>query len=804
MDYMEMFRSMPGDRRMPSSMPSPKEVRTKARRYAQDLFKDWTTVHAIIERHEETIRKRWTKKSREQKKRILLTAWPGMATQHRPDVAAFRSMRSNVRAQSPGSKSYESFMWPYINLEDLMKPRPLLLLLSARGRNPPDVFVHSDLEQAHLGKISGATMPAFLNEYTMLFVDRNSPDTYGELVSWDDDEDAFDLMLHGIGMHPGDGLHALEMQQRIWQFLVSCCKQLLRDFEPNTLTDGPVQPEPESLFKPSAYTLPLVVVAMEAPYRVPARLDFSRLRGLSSAERDAREDHLWQLREDPSYFAEVMRDYEQHRQEMLLDTRGQKHPTLKQPEKALFWNRILGGVVKQAYFGFATFDEIHRQISELEKLEGRYHNEIKPAEDLPKPYMKAFQNLRYLLDAAKKDLIDQLKIGVFPSPPMRGFCSRDPQDPNTTMIQGMYDPSKGTPASVRLMAMFGCLWDEKQLFLFGLHGVVDEIERLIISEPDIKAIVSPWVASRLASLSVVAECLHQLHLYQPWARKIEDEMESNQGELLNSYKTTFDGWLPILKVNFEQSTLHRQADPTDGKFTYPAHRRRNKKNMEAMRDAEANLDAFWKAVDCLYKARPSGKSAHDKVASLLSEDRSIQRTPPWTEVEKGNKDDDEMEYMYKPLSSIFHDPSKQITGAFSHTSLSNKPLKPKTRGIAATPDTPAEIAPAEPIVDQQPIFRVDNRAYKVFKTLFHSPSSPDQPGEIPWTDFLHAMVSVGFGVEKLHGSGWDFRPSSLDVERSIGFHEPHPTNKIPFLQARRYGRRLQRAYGWRGDMFRLK
>lgn len=56
---------------------------------------------------------------------------------------------------------------------------------------------------------------------------------------------------------------------------------------------------------------------------------------------------------------------------------------------------------------------------------------------------------------------------------------------------------------------------------------------------------------------------------------------------------------------------------------------------------------------------------------------------------------------------------------------------------------------------------------------------------------------------KLYGSVWQFRPTRLDVERNILFHEPHPQGKLPFKTARRYGRRLNRAYGWVGEMFVL-
>ena len=78
---------------------------------------------------------------------------------------------------------------------------------------------------------------------------------------------------------------------------------------------------------------------------------------------------------------------------------------------------------------------------------------------------------------------------------------------------------------------------------------------------------------------------------------------------------------------------------------------------------------------------------------------------------------------------------------------------------------------------------------------------PNSPGEIPWSDFLHAMSHTGFEIEKLYGSTWQFTPTKLDVERSIQFHEPHPVNKIPYRVARRHGRRLNRAYGWTGAMF---
>jgi hypothetical protein len=76
------------------------------------------------------------------------------------------------------------------------------------------------------------------------------------------------------------------------------------------------------------------------------------------------------------------------------------------------------------------------------------------------------------------------------------------------------------------------------------------------------------------------------------------------------------------------------------------------------------------------------------------------------------------------------------------------------------------------------------------------------PGEIPWTDFLHALKAVGFQAEKLYGSAWHFTPTErTGIRGSIQIHEPHPNSKIPYVIARRISRRLNRHYGWNSGTF---
>ncbi|KAF2877931.1 hypothetical protein BDV95DRAFT_556338 [Massariosphaeria phaeospora] len=255
----------------------------------------------------------------------------------------------------------------------------------------------------------------------------------------------------------------------------------------------------------------------------------------------------------------------------------------------------------------------------------------------------------------------------------------------------------------------------------------------------------------------------------------------------------------IRTARFTERSICTLGNPQDGKFRYPAEKRRTRDSTNTMRAAEAHLDAFWDAADTHW-LRNVGTTPHTLVKHILGE-RTIQRTPPWEENPKPQQPTAHAQdaYVYRPFSATHYDQSKDITGAFDKLSVSTKD-KVKIRGLPTTPDALEPIPTPEAAPEQGPII-VDKRAQRVFKALFHSPNSPDQPGEIAWPDFLHAMVSTGFSAEKLQGSAWQFTPRSLDVERSIQFHEPHPGNKLPFTWARRYGRRLTRAYGWEGGLF---
>src|SRR4051794_2792970 len=166
------------------------EAKATAKKRSRNIFANWNALQGILERHEETICKRWSKKSREGRKRILLDAWPGISQEHLPEWKALtitaneRGLTGPIRA--PDAKFRDAFLLPHLNLEDLANPKALLVLFHARGRNPPDTFAFSDYQSVKIGLSCKCIIPALVEDdghYLMCIAGHSSPEAYGSIYS---------------------------------------------------------------------------------------------------------------------------------------------------------------------------------------------------------------------------------------------------------------------------------------------------------------------------------------------------------------------------------------------------------------------------------------------------------------------------------------------------------------------------------------------------------------------------------------------------------------------------------------------
>ncbi|QKX58716.1 uncharacterized protein TRUGW13939_05843 [Talaromyces rugulosus] len=801
-----------GDRPIPE-LKSPADVRREATARSDKIFTSFETLHEILKRHEATIWKRWSKKTRQQRLKILLNAWPNMPAVHRPDFDAFR--KESRRDRHQGTKYRESFMWPYINQEDLLNTKALPLLLNARGRHHPSHFAAADVDAMHLGLVTEAIMHIYLNEHVMVLngVTENTRE-YGKLVAWTEHPDAFDWMHKLTQFLPGEGLSILEAQERLSDFLVQCCLQILHDIPESTLTTDSFSVLPEPQLKReneiSGFES-LGVMAAEAPYRLPARLDLHYVESLLSARAFAAEDHLWALREDPDYFSRTLLEAKDHRQEILKDIYGNEHPVFSRGREEILWGRIIGSVVSEAYLELEVFSELNSQAKKLVTLQQKYADDISPSEDLPEEYLEALLRFHHHVNQAAKGPLATLKTAAVASPPLRRlFARHPPSSTDSTKISTVLKPGiQMDKVENHLIWLLRTLWEDgMDLFLIRMPVIVDELERLLQSETRAGELLSSYITTVVGDLSIIAQCLNQLNLYQPWARSWESEFAERDDDLKQEFAKRAEPWARIIAVLSDKSTLNKVAslgEPSGGKFSYPVAKRRTKENVEALRKAEGHLDAFWAGIDQVMFAK-AGDLPGTAIRNFLSQPRILQRTLEWVEPEKATPlvpaqdkaGEVDLYASYQPISQVY-------SGISARTlDVAQPKTKAKTRGTARPePVTEAEMVLQPNPADRQRIFPVDARALKVFRVIFFNPAVTSSPGEVPWNDFLHAMTSVGFTAMKLYGSVWQFQPSRMDIERNIQFHEPHPRGKLPFTTARRYGRRLNRAYGWIGGMFVL-
>ncbi|KNG47203.1 hypothetical protein TW65_06126 [Stemphylium lycopersici] len=281
----------------------------------------------------------------------------------------------------------------------------------------------------------------------------------------------------------------------------------------------------------------------------------------------------------------------------------------------------------------------------------------------------------------------------------------------------------------------------------ALYLLLDHMTTIMRTSKDANDLLSARVSEIFTQMTVIGECIMQLSVFYDTPMGYitnQDASHSHDKDFLKCLYHIDYCQLPVQSVN-----------PFRGKLAYPTHKPRSKVNTQAMRATEANLDRFWECVDIFFE-KETGMSQHEAIRQCILEGREIQRRPPWVPLEDHQqpKQVEKLYYLYQPFSRVFHDRAVQITGVFDRLAVEDK-IKPKTKGSTATDVI------AEPV--------------------------------------RNCVTS----------SGKNSTPKTFSLDKSafktVGslFGEPHSDSDIPYITARRVGRRLERVYGWNSKIFRL-
>lgn len=257
-------------------------------------------------------------------------------------------------------------------------------------------------------------------------------------------------------------------------------------------------------------------MAVEAPYRVPAQLDFRLVESLLAAGASAAEDHLWALREDPGYFCRTLLETKEHSRLMLKDLDGNDHPLLTHCREESLWARIIRFIVTEAYFELENISGLSSQAKKLASLQRQYADDISPSKDLPEEYLGAMLQFNHNLERSIDAQLAKLRCAAAASLPLRRFFARvPPPSPDSKIVVVPKPGIDMDKVEQQLIWLLRTLWENgDELLLAGLPVVMDELERLIQSETHAQDLLSSYIITVVGKLSILSQCYNEL-IFQP-------------------------------------------------------------------------------------------------------------------------------------------------------------------------------------------------------------------------------------------------------------------------------------------------
>ena len=751
----------------------------------QCIFDDLHELRIITGAYSEVLGRRWTKKHHEKRKTLLLDAWPNMNPTHRPDFDV-------IRRKLKGFKHRDAIMMPYINVEDLSQGKNLLNLIDTRTKETPEYFAWFDSMHFVTATTMEAVAPLLPLRLIMLLTGQKSQATYGSLMSLKYKHDVENLLWTGFGFQAGQGLVILENQQKLYRFLLRCTRLLLHDIDLSRPLSTKITTELQQNRDLQDRSMPLereiwqsvTEMNIQALYRLPRSSSVESLRKLAHAKRDEAEDVFWAIHEDPALFQEHL---QMHREKCLEPIR-QACSTSPKIDVIVLKNACVS-LICDACSELLMWDWITLELIELENIKASLDVEIKLDKRLPLNYEMALERFIALTTFAWRKAVTALHRVLLSSTEFSGFYRLKPEGEKHIHIAFLLDETTKDNWPTILVLVDGL--DLKTASMLGHLNILDEIERLINSDPTQRAMINTRMARAISKIAALAQIRDAVIRHQPTIQVNQDYTD-----LLLEFNAHFKV-LDDLDLFFAGIPLAAYASPRSA-FRYPAERKRTSQHVAQMRLAEAKLDAFWEQADLGF-LNCTGKTLQQWMGKSFPA-REIQRTKEWQPDEEQRA-----KSVVGPASSKIHHFGADYISEATKKTFVEPPKKQKTRGepnSSQASDVVKAATISEEAHSSTRIFSLPNRALKTM-LVFYPKAIEDKTGrKIVWKDFLQAMYYLGFEIQKRHGSEWYFEPS-WKKNAPITIHEPHPSHEIRSDKIRFEANRMARKYGWDSDTFKV-
>jgi hypothetical protein len=848
------------------------DVEQIRQQHAQEIIACQISLHHILVHHEAALAQKWSRSRPGARRRWLENAWQASALDgdpykatpinplHGPDV----TYALTTTLERPGPEpSPLGWRWPLINVEDLISGEKglMMMMLHARGYNPPYMFTNVDLQSIQLGRAQRRVGEAYNLEWFMEMIGPPTVAGYGRLsYNWS-------LPELWRALAPTEGVLVLEAQSRLYRFLVRFCMMGLKITEEQVATLADLE-------RPAAPDTPPAHIARGVAdpiyYRLPGRLqDIIDIRELVRSQAFSARLHYRMLRGDPAYFARVYQSVVDHCPEQIEVFTDSQPPSLE-PDPSLntvpFFSKALGIVLYDAWYRIAMWDNLHSKFISLQdqiESQDEFLHCPRQGSDLPRlpeALSGAFLAVRDQLELVIKEQLQRLVDHLRASPPLRrAFCQHhqraavEPLTGDRVLYQRTGEADLGSnhapdgclPLWQHLIGMIPFLYGERHdtgtdrplEVPVDIHQQVQFIHELQdrmakdVRQTQGEVWISPYVQEALPELFLLADCWQQIHRYQPWAgdRLIHAFGRPLSADLIQGLPTPggpyrFREFRGLIADAANTRTLRDLIKPFQpGTFAYPDLRRQKHTpaNIAQCQATERALDELWeRMISILWNTILTAparlqleiRSAAGTEVWKLSPVRAAVRfeVSNWRQSPKTSKEIAKLEQA-EAAAQTETSPEAEPTQPLVEPIQQPAPKAPRGRKRGHTgpaepsrklvKPTPAVLAPEE-IGNLIPISR---GLMTVVDLLFFQPKTSPGSNKLNWEEFQAFMRQAGFTHTPTgKGSANTFHPPDTLGGRPITFHQPHPQKYWSLGKARHCGRRLTNHYNLTASRFQAR
>ena len=747
----------------------------------------------FINDHGSTLIKRWAKKDTAKRVTLLESACPKMPKDRSVAMLDPQQKRSKSAKTGSASSSKQPVMvlsvnqdeyrvaclYPSLNQADLSKGDMLPQFLYSRTTQAPHTFAWFELENS-LIDVATFQESTENDQYRMLLHEQDKASEYGKLVP------CGDVANDPYVFKPSIGRQILVIQNHVYEILLAVTKKILHDSD--VLGKLPKAPMTDpAIDKPDKWAdVPNMVIS--GPYRSPEQLDLHAFEALVDAQVNVVLDHIAEMRGDPGYLVDHLRD-------MCQLSKGESTKTVQRFGYSAAAN---GRLFNESYWAALMWYRtrtVVRLITEMQANNTMYAG----PKALTQPGYEAFQELEKLLLLMRALLIRNLgrSAGAWLKyDEVFGASS------STALVQG-YANKKLAKEKKGVENLFFSLIEElfkpEKRELRGIETILEDVQVVIDKESDNLDSVTPFFLNLFEQLQHVHVLHKQIRLFQPFATAWHAMDSSAAEHQVKEYEIMVGKFRDHAPDFCEKTPL----DPDDRELEFPL--KAGAKSSEQRDAARTVQDAFWSKFDTALQTSVVAGLEDAQQAMVVEVVTEIATRTQWLRVVDREK---------APKSAKGQETTSGLTSSLP-SAFGGMSIGGKSGGL--TEDTPKRFTPADTgkkpkRVDREPVGQVaddvaapveqevqpakepivvDRRAYKTLQTMFRA-LDVALPGKIDWNDVLHMMEQVGFTPKRAGGVLWLFERGN----ESITQHAPHRTAQMPIQYLLRFGRRLSRKFGW--------